>query len=61
MNHATGRFAGSNMRYQADESVAVANQTCGADDNIVTAQKRPDLICRQGGNIGFMHFNLVPP
>src|SRR6202022_59824 len=56
-----GLKATDNMRYQADESVAVANQTRGVDDNIVTAQKRPELICRQGGNIGFMHFNLVPP
>jgi hypothetical protein len=56
-----GLKATDNMRYQSDESVAVANQTRGVDDNIVTAQKRRELICRQGGNIGFMHFNLVPP
>ena len=37
------------MRYQRDESVAVANPTSGVDDSIVTAQKRAELIGRQGG------------
>src|SRR3979409_2645195 len=44
-----GLKAIDNMRHQSDESVAVANRTRGVDDNIVTAQKRPELICRQGG------------
>jgi hypothetical protein len=49
------------MRDQSREPLAIGNQTGGVGDNVVTVQKRPQLIHRQGGDVGLMHLNLVPP